>query len=138
MRQFLPIDTSRLAMRKLANLPEPPPDSGEVPQEDLGSLHREPVNRNTDIKHPAWHAAKAVGGSALAFGGGMGLGYLANKGVEHVMGHPISSSTVRSVAPVLSGLSSLAYYMYKNKEQEQLRRAIEAHQNKPPRTVPGK
>jgi len=124
-------DTLRaLSLLKTAELPEPPPDSGEVPQSDLGSLHREPVYTGPPpIKHPALHAAKAVGGSLLSFGGGMGLGYLANMGIEKALGRPIPARTIRAAAPVLSGLSALAYHTYKEKEREQLHRAIEAHQS---------
>ena len=134
MRPLHPETLRVLSLLKTAELPEPPPDSGEVPQSDLGSLQREPVYTGPPpIKHPALHAAKAVGGSLLAFGGGMGLGYLTNMGIERALGRPIPASTIRTVAPVLSGLGALAYHTYKEKEREQLHRAFEAYKSKPKR-----
>lgn len=125
MRQLHPAPARMLGILKVAELPEPPPDSGEVAQENLGSLHQEP-----EIKSPLWHATKAVGGSALAFGAGMGLGYLANKGVERALGHPIPHTYAATIAPALTVLSNLAYNTYKSKEQEQLRRAHEAYKSR--------
>ena len=131
MMQLHPETLRALTLLKVAELPEPPPDSGEVPQSDLGSLHREPVNAKPEtIKHPALHAAKAVGGGLLAFGGGIGVGHLANMGVEKVLGRPIPTNTVRTMAPIVSGLGALAYHTYKEKEREQLHRAYEAYKSK--------
>lgn len=127
------------AMWKLAELPEPPPDYGEVPQEELGSL-RSPVPGDR-IKHPILHGLAAAGGGALAFGGGIGAGYLGQLGVEKLMGRPMPASVSTTAVPILGGLSALAYHTYKAKEQEQLRRALEAYKNKSqgvlPRQHPG-
>lgn len=115
------------AMWKMAELPEPPPDFGEVPHEEQGSL-RQPVTKN-HIKHPILHGLGALAGGTLAFGGGIGAGYLGQLGVEKMMGKQIPAGALSMAAPVLGGLSAVAYHTYKAKEQEQLRRALEAYQN---------
>lgn len=115
------------ALWKMAELPDPPPDFGEVPQAEQGSL-RQPVTKN-HIKHPILHGLGALAGGSLAFGGGIGAGYLGQLGVEKVLGRPISPGALSMAAPILGGLSAVAYHTYKAKEQEQLRRALEAYQN---------
>jgi hypothetical protein len=122
------------ALWKLAELPEPPPDSGEVPHEELGSL-RQPVTKN-HIKNPILHGLGALGGGALAFGGGIGAGYLGQLGVEKLMGKQIPAGVLSKAAPVMGGLAAVAYHTYKAKEQEQLRRALEAYQNQSRGSVP--
>lgn len=119
------------ALLKLAELPEPPPDSGEVPQQDLGSLHAKP-----EIKRPLLHALGAAGGGALAFGAGIGAGHLGQMGVEKLMGKSLTPAKLHMAAPILGGAAALAYHTYKAKEQEQLRRALEAYKSKSPGTVP--
>lgn len=112
------------AFLKLAQLPEPPPDSGEVPQEEV-------PNQPPPIKQPILHALKSVGGSALAFGAGTAAGYGAMMGAERLLKPgPTASRVLRHpVAPILGGLMGVALQQYKSREQQELRRAFEAYKN---------
>jgi hypothetical protein len=110
-----------LAMSKLANLPEPPPDSGEAPPAEASSFTQ---------RHPALHALGAAGGGALAFGGGIGAGYLGQMGIEKILGRQLTPGRVRMAGPILGAISALAYQQYKAKENEELRRALKAYQNR--------
>jgi len=102
---------------KLA-LPEPPPES-DTPKE------------HGDVQlpaHPALHAVKTMGGGLLGFG----VGTLAGQGLhalgEHMnvpMGH------VGAAAPLLGGLAGAAYGVYKQKELEELKRALESYKHQP-------
>jgi hypothetical protein len=112
------------AMLKLANLPEPPPDFGEVPQEEV----KQPAS---EVKRPILHALKATMAPALAFGVGTAAGYGAQAGVEKLMGKALTPTRARMAAPILGGAMGLAYNQYKAYEQQELRRALEAHKNKP-------
>lgn len=107
---------------KLAQLPEPPPDSGEPPAATQTS-EPEPV------KHPWRHAAKTLGVGTLAFGAGTAAGYGVQHGVEKVLGKHVTPTRLRAAAPVLSGLMGLAYTNYKSKEKEELHRALQSHKN---------
>lgn len=118
-------------LRKLANLPEPPPDSGEVPQEEL-------KNQQPDIKHPILHALKAVAAPAAAFGVGTAAGALAGRGITHGLGlGPSAVPTLRKVAPLLGGGMGLALQQYHARAGKELSRAFQAHQSQSSRTVPG-
>lgn len=121
----LPISTE---LMKLANLPEPPTDSGEPPAPSASSNDSPPWLR----------AAKAVGGGALAFGAGTAAGYGAQKGVEKLFGKHLAPSRLRAVAPVLGGAMGLAYNQYKSREAEELRNALKSHQEQRARSVPAK
>lgn len=117
-------------LAKLAELPEPPPDFGEPPQEEYARSKEPP------IKHPILHALKATIPPALAFGVGTAAGYGAQRGVEKLLGKSLTPGKLQAVAPVLGGAMGLAYNQYKALEQQELRRALEAHQSKSSGTVP--
>jgi len=119
---------------KLAELPEPPPDSGEAPQAE-GAIKEQ---AQPDIKHPILHALKSTMGPALAFGAGTAAGSLGMRGVEKAfgMGPPAVGNIRRYVAPVAGGLFGLALQQYKSREQKELHRALEAHRSKSQGTVP--
>lgn len=111
------------ALLKLAQLPEPPPDTGEAPQEQ-------------ERVHPALGVARAVGAPLLAFGAGTGAGYLGQLGVEKLIGHHLTPPRLRVAAPLLGGAFGLAYNQYKALEARELRRALEANQNEPAGRIP--
>jgi hypothetical protein len=121
------------ALLKMANLPEPPPDSGEVPQEELGSLHQP-----APVKRPILHALTALGAGSLGLGAGTAVGYLGQEGLYRALGKQMTPSRVNAVVPVLSGLGALAYQQYQSRTHKELARALEAHQNKPAGAVPAK
>lgn len=119
------------ALLKLANLPEPPPDSGEVPQEEV-------KNQPADIKHPILHALKAVAAPAAAFGVGTAAGALAGRGITHGLGlSPSAVPTLRKVAPFMGGGLALALQQYHSRAGKELSRAYQAHQSQPARAVSG-
>jgi len=112
---------------KLANLPEPPPDSGEAPPPEQQGIS------------PPWlRAAKAVGGGALAFGAGTAAGYGAQMGVDKLFGKHLSTPRLRAVAPLLGGAMGLAYNQYKSRETEELRNALKSHREQRTRSVSAK
>lgn len=115
------------AFMKLAELPEPPPDSGEAPQAE-GAFK---TQAQPEIKRPILHALKATMGPALAFGGGTALGYLGQYGAEKAfkMGKPAAKTLTRHIVPVAGGLMGLALQQYKSREQQELHRALEAHRS---------
>ncbi len=112
------------ALLKLANLPEPPPDSGEAP-----ATSEKP-------EKPWLRAVKAVGGGTLAFGAGTAAGYGAQKGVEKLFGKHLTTPRLTAVAPILGGAMGLAYNQYKSREAEELRNALKSHQEQRARSVP--
>lgn len=118
------------ALLKLAELPEPPPDFGEVPQEPRAE------KQAPEIKHPILHALGATLAPAAAFGAGTAAGYGAQLGLERAFGKQLTPSRLRMAAPLLGGAMGLAYNEYKTREQQELRRALEAHQSKSKGTVP--
>lgn len=122
------------AFMKLANLPEPPPDSGEAPQAE-GAIKEQ---AQPEIKRPILHALKATMGGALGFGAGYAGGALGMRGVEKVMGLGKSSvpPLLHHVAPIAGGLAGLAYQQYKSREHKELQRALEAHRSQSQGTVP--
>lgn len=106
-------------LAKLANLPEPPPDSGEAPPPEMQGI--------SPPEKPWARAAKAVGGGVLAFGAGTAAGYGAQRGLEHLTGKSLTPSRLRAVAPILGGAMGLAYNQYKAREAEELRNALTSH-----------
>lgn len=122
-----------MALLKLANLPEPPPDSGEVPQEEVGSLHQpKPIQR------PFLHALTAMGAGGLALTAGTAAGYLGQEGAYRLMGKHLTPSRVNNVVPILAGLGALAYQQYQAGTHKELARALEAYKNQRKGTVPAK
>ena len=122
---------------KIAELPEPPPDFGEVPQEEV----RHPATTpKEEIKHPILHALKAVALPAAAFGTGTALGYLGQRGVEKAlkMGPSDASTWRRAAVPVLGGAFGLAMQQYKSRENKELHDALEAHHRQSARRVPAR
>jgi len=120
---------------KIAELPEPPPDFGEVPQEEV----RYPVTTpKEEIKHPILHALKAVALPAAAFGAGTIAGHYGQRGIEKVLN--MSSKDVpawrRAAVPVLGGAFGLAMQQYKSRENKELHNALEAHHRQSARRVP--
>ena len=118
------------ALLKLAALPEPPPDFGEVPQESRA----EP--QQAQVKHPILHAIGAMAAPAAAFGVGTAAGYGVQLGLERALGKQVTPPRLRAAAPLLGGAMGLAYNQYKALEQQELRRALEAHKSKSTGTVP--
>lgn len=119
-----------LELYKLANLPEPPPDSGEVPQEEV-------KNQPQSIKQPILHALKAVMAPAAAFGVGTAAGALAGRGITHGFGlGPSAAPTLRKVAPFLGGGLAVALQQYHSRAGKELSRAYQAHQSQPAGAVP--
>ena len=118
------------AFAKLANLPEPPPDFGEVPQD-------EQKNPQPDIKHPILHALKAVAGPATAFGVGTAAGALAGRGIAKGFGlGPSATPVLRKAAPFLGGGMALALHQYHSRTGKELSRAHEAYKSQSARSVP--
>lgn len=76
-----------------------------------------------------WQLAKILGSGALGFGvgtaAGMGTGYIADKIYEKATGNKIPKPLVLGAAPLLGGAAGIAYSVYKAKEQEAMRRALE-------------
>jgi hypothetical protein len=120
---------------KLAELPEPPPDFGEAPQEEV----RHPVaTPKQEIKHPILHALKAVALPAAAFGVGTAAGYMGQRGAEKLlkMGPADVPTWKRVAVPVLGGAFGLAMQQYKSRENKELHDALEAHNSQSERRVP--
>lgn len=116
----------KLDHTKTAGLPEPPPDSGEPP--DLGT--------NELPEHPIRHALGAVGLPLLGFGAGIAAGHGAGKFIRHMTNDNISVPLVRAAAPIIAGGAGLAYGIYKEKELEELRRAVQSYRNQSVRRDP--
>lgn len=115
---------------KLANLPEPPPDSGEVPQEDV-------KGQQPAIKQPILHALKAVAGPAVAFGAGTAAGALMGRGLARATGAgPGAVPALRKVAPFLGGALGLTLQQYHSRTGKELSRAYEAYKSQPAGSVP--
>ncbi len=115
---------------KLANLPEPPPDFGEVPQEEL-------KNQQPDIKHPILHALKAVAAPAAAFGVGTAAGALAGRGLTKGFNlGPSATPVLRKAAPFLGGGLALSLQQYHSRAGKELSRAHEAYKSQSARPVP--
>lgn len=79
-----------------------------------------------------WQVAKTVGSGALGFGigslGGMGLAHLADKIHQKAPGAgPIPVGSIQKALPFLGGAAGLAYNLYKAKELEELRDAVQSH-----------
>ncbi len=122
------------AFRKMAELPEPPPDSGEYPQD---SAYPRPADIPTaTIRHPALHALGALGTSALAFGTGMAAGYGGMVGLHRLLHKPIEPTLLQHAVPMLGGVAALAYQQLKGHEHKELVRALEAYKNKPTGPIP--
>lgn len=125
LADYIPHGTMPMAreLLKLANLPEPPPDFGEVPQEEVKDQPR-------DIKHPILHALKAVMAPAAAFGAGTAAGALAGRGITHGLGlSPSAAPALRKAAPLLGGGLALAMQQYHHRASKELSRAYQAHQS---------
>jgi hypothetical protein len=136
MRPLVPLSEMYMAraFMKLAQLPEPPPESGESPQpEGTFKEHAQP-----EVKRPILHALKATMGPALAFGGGTAAGYLAQRGVEKAfnLGKSSTGTLTRHIVPVAGGMMGLALQQYKSREHQELQRALEAHRRKSQGSVP--
>ena len=115
------------ALLKMAELPEPP---------GFSEAAQDPPTEGPPVTRPILHALKATLAPAAAFGVGTAAGYGAQLGVEKLVGKQLSPARLRMAAPVLGGAMGLAYNQYKAREQQELRRAIEAHQNRSARAVP--
>jgi len=78
----------------------------------------------------------------VGFGGGtaagFGLGVLAKKIYEKTQGQPLPPKLLASAGALVGGGFGLAYALYKSKEQEEIRRAIEAKRNRTQGGVSGK
>lgn len=109
-----------LAITKIA-MQETPSDTGETP--DDGMDRQLP-------KHPALHAAKTIGGGALGLGVGTLAGYGAGQLARRLTNNRIPAGPLIKAGPVLGGLGGLAYTIYKQRESEELNRALQAYRNK--------
>ena len=117
------------ALLKMANLPDPPPDSGEAPDPEQNALP-------TSDK-PWLHAAKAIGTGALGIGIGTAAGSGAALGLQKLLGkETFTRSRLMKAGPVLGGVMGLAYNQYKARETEELRNALKSHQNQRARSTP--
>jgi hypothetical protein len=114
---------------KVAALPEPPPDSGEAP--DTGD--------NELPKSPILHGLGTLVLPTLGFGAGMAAGHGVGKLVRHVTGDKVSPPWVRAAtlaAPLVGSGAGLAYGIQKEKELEELRRAVQSYRNQSERRDP--
>jgi ABC-type nitrate/sulfonate/bicarbonate transport system permease component len=93
-------------------------------------------------KRPGRDVVRSVGAGLLGFGvgtaAGLGTGYLADKAWQKATGKKIPSSAIAVAAPLLGTASGIAYAMYKAKEQEAIRRALENSSDKRGRSVSDK
>lgn len=114
-----------LAFYKLAQLPDPPPDSGEPPLPEENTL--------PEIRHPGLHALKTLGAGALGVGVGTAAGYGAQMGLERLLGLGVSKpalhKTLRVASPILGGLMGLAFHRHHQNTNQELHRALEAYKN---------
>lgn len=87
-------------------------------------------------KSRALEAVKAVGVPTLGFAGGaaigFGVGQLADTLYSKAVGHPMPEAYLRYALPVLSGGLGLAYGLYRAHQQEDLRRALQSHEDESP------
>lgn len=91
-----------------------------------------------EIRSPADKAksvAKTVGTGLLGFGAGSlagaGGAMLLDKWHEAATGQKIPIGTLFKAAPVIGGAFGLAYNIYKARELEELRRALESKSDRP-------
>lgn len=77
----------------------------------------------------AWNTAKVVGAGTLGFGlgtaGGLLAGHGMNKAYQMATGKEIPMGAINVAAPLLGTASGIAYAVYKAREQEAIRRALE-------------
>lgn len=82
-----------------------------------------------------WRATKAIGGGLLASGvgtlAGFGAASVADMVSKKITGHEIPLQNLMAIAPVVGAASGIAYSLYKSREAEEIRRAIEAERNRP-------
>lgn len=82
------------------------------------------------LPHPALHALKAVGTGMLGFGGGVGLGRGAVELLNKATGGYMPPEPWERALPLIGGGAGLAYMAYKEHELQELRRALQSHQNR--------
>jgi hypothetical protein len=99
--------------------------SNEDPPNDPDDRQLPPVTR------PGLHALKAVGTGALGFGGGVLAGRGGYELLRKATGDRMAPEPWGKLAPVIGGAAGLAYTAYKEHELQELRRALQSHQNKP-------
>jgi len=85
-------------------------------------------------------ALKTIGTGLLGFGtgslAGAGGALLLDKWHEAATGKKIPLSTIHAAAPIIGGAAGLTYSIYKAREIEELRRAIENKSNQSQGRIP--
>jgi hypothetical protein len=80
-------------------------------------------------KRPGLEMSKAIGAGTLGFGAGTAGGLLAGHGADLLAqkftGKKLPKSVIYGASPLLGGTAGIAYAVYKAKEQEAIRRALE-------------
>jgi|SRR5690606_7854273 len=92
-------------------------------------------------KHPIRHGLVSIGLPLLGFGGGMALGHLATQAVRRLVPDPNSNLTraiILKASPLLATAAGTAYGIYKQKELEELRRALESYKRQSARRAASK
>jgi hypothetical protein len=84
-------------------------------------------------KSPTARMLGVIGAGALGTGvgsvAGYGAGELMNRLSMKVRNQPISTGSLQNIAPLVGGAAGLAYSVYKTREMEELRRALEDQNN---------
>lgn len=80
-------------------------------------------------RSPSLSLAKIIGAGTLGFGAGTAGGLLAGHGADLIAqkftGKKLPKSLIYGASPLLGGTAGIAYAVYKAKEQEAIRRALE-------------
>jgi hypothetical protein len=97
------------------------------------ALFKFAAEKAKEKKSPTARMLATLGIGALGTGigsvAGYGAGELANRFSQKVRNQPISTSSLMTAAPIVGGAAGLAYSVYKAREMEELRRALEDRQD---------
>jgi hypothetical protein len=102
--------------------------------------HSNPVQEEPSPAQRAGGVVKTVGTGLLGFGlgslAGAGGAALLDKWHEAATGQKIPLTALHAVAPVVGGAMGLAYNIYKARELEELRRALESKSDRSQGRIP--
>jgi hypothetical protein len=79
---------------------------------------------------------KGLVGLGVGSAAGLGMGVMADMLHEKVTGKPISNKTIGAIAPILGAAAGITYNIFKSKQDEEMKRAIENQAGRTSRSVP--
>jgi hypothetical protein len=84
------------------------------------------------VVHPALHIAKALGAGVLGLGAGAAAGRGGYELLRHATKDKMPPGPWHAIAPALGAAGGLAYSLAKERELQELRRAVAGTNNNPP------